>query len=499
VGLPARARYRERSGAELRRFAARLHPCHRRRVAEDATPKPASWLARVRDRDHTQGDLLTSVMALSLPSILASLAGAGSMQLGEMWITGQLGTDALAAANSASQTFRQLTMLFLMGLQTATQMFIARMVGAAQRGQAEHVAGQALVAGIAFWVLAAIGSLAFVDPLARLMSPDPNVVAGIAVFAHITFAMLIGPIAIQIGASVLAGAGDATTPMLANFVSAAVMLVAQWALAFGELGMPRLGLAGIALGAGVGSLAGGAMILFALLRGEGRVRLRRAHFRPDRAVLRRLLASSWQPSLHMLARTGILMFFTIFAGRLGPEVVAAYGIGVRVEMVAIMIAFPISNACATLVGQNLGAGRVERVWPSVRMSFIATCAALWPFAAALLLWRADFVALFTDDPTVAALAIEYLAYTAVLLLFYGLYFVAFRTLQAAGDMLTPMFISVGAAFGAGIPLAFVLSTRLDYGPTGMWIANLVYAAINAGLMLAWLARGKWLRARAELG
>jgi putative MATE family efflux protein len=463
-------------------------------VAEDATPHKPSWLARVRDRDHTQGDLLTSVLVLSLPAIFASLAGVGAMQLGEMWITGQLGTEALAAANSASQTFRQLTMLFLMGLQTATQMFIARLVGAAQREQAEHIAGQALLAGFAFWALAALASLFFVAPLARLMSTDPAVVAGISAFAHITFAMLIGPIAMQLGASVLAGAGDATTPMLANFVSAIVMLAAQWTLAFGEFGAPRMGVAGIALGAGIGSLTGGALILAALYRGKGRVRLRRAHFRPDAALLGRLLSSSWQPSLHMLARTGILMFFTIFAGRLGPEVVAAYGIGVRVEMVAIMVAFPISNACATLVGQNLGAGHPERVWPAVRMSFAATCIALWPFALALLLWRESFVSLFTSDPRVAAHAVEYLGYTSVLLLFYGLYFVAFRTLQAVGDMLTPMFISVGSAFGAGIPLALLLTSRLDYGPTGMWIANLVYAAINAGLMLAWLARGKWLTA-----
>ncbi|MBM4383554.1 MAG: MATE family efflux transporter [Deltaproteobacteria bacterium] len=465
-------------------------------MAEDSAPKQASWFARIRDRDHTRGDLMTSVLALALPSIVASLAGAGAMQLGEMWITGKLGTSALAAVNSASQTFRQLTMLFLMGLQTATQMFIARMVGAAQRGQAEHVAGQSLLAGGTFWVVAALASLFFVDPLARWMSPnDADVAAGIAAFAHITFALLIGPIAIQLGASVLAGAGDATTPMLANFVSAAVMLVAQYALAFGAFGLPELGVRGIALGAGIGSLVGGAMIVVALLGGEGRVRLRREHFRPDLPALKRLLGSSWQPSLHMLARTGILMFFTVFAARLGPEVVAAYGIGVRVEMVAIMIAFPISNACATLVGQNLGAGRIERVWPAVRMSFIATCAALWPCALALLLWREGFVATFTSDPLVAAHATEYLAYTAVLLSFYGLYFVAFRTLQAAGDMLTPMFISVGAAFGAGIPLAVILSSRLDYGATGMWIANLVYAVINAGLMLIWLARGKWLRER----
>ena len=452
----------------------------------------------MRDHDHTRGSLLTSVLALSLPSIATSIVSAGAMQIGELLISAQLGTDVLAAVGSASQTFRQLTMLFLMGLQTATQMFVARLYGAGQREQAEHIGGQALLAGLAFWLVAAIAALLFVDPIAHAMSPDPRVGDAIAIFAKITFALLIGPVAIQIGASLLAGAGDTTTPLVANVVSALVMLFAQWVLAFGKFGAPALGVAGIALGAGIGSLAGGALILSALLRGEGRVRLRREHLRLDRAVLGKLLASSWQPSLHMLARTSILMFFTVFAGRFGPEVAAAYSIGVRIEMVAIMIAFPIANACATLVGQNLGAGRVERIWPSIRMSMGIECIALWPFAIALVLWREPFAAFITDDPRVAALTVEYLAYAAAMLAFYGLYFVAFRSLQAAGDMLSPMLISVTIAFGVGIPLAVLLATRLDYGPTGMWIANLTYAVLNCAVMLAWLARGKWLRPHARV-
>ena len=110
--------------------------------------------------------------------------------------------------------------------------------------------------------------------------------------------------------------------------------------------------------------------------------------------------------------------------------------------------------------------------------------------------RGPFVAAITHDPRVAALAVEYLAYASALLAFYGLYFIAFRTLQAAGDMLSPMFISVTIAFGVGIPLALLLTTRLDYGPTGMWIANLTYGALNCAVMLVWLARGKWLAGRA---
>ncbi len=80
-----------------------------------------------------------------------------------------------------------------------------------------------------------------------------------------------------------------------------------------------------------------------------------------------------------------------------------------------------------------------------------------------------------------------------MLAFYGLYFVAFRSLQAAGDLRTPMWTSVTLAFGIGIPLALLLSRRLDFGATGMWIANLIYALLNCAAMMIWLLRGRWLR------
>ncbi len=464
---------------------------------EASGAKRESWLARLRGRDHTQGSLLASVLALSLPSIATSIVGAGVYQMGDLWLLGKLGPEAVAASGAATQTFRQLLFLFLMGIQTASQMFVARLAGQGRIAEAEHVAGQTLLLGLVLWAISCAAALLGADALASLLSSDASLVSAIALFTRVTFALLLGPIAIQLGSSVLAGAGDTTTPMIASFVMTPVMLAAEWALGFGGLGCPELGLAGIALGAGIGGLFGGAWILAALLRGGERVRLRAAHFAPDPVALARILRAAWQPSLHMLARTGIVFFFTWLAGRIGPAVLAAYSIGMRVEMLAIMVAFPIANACATLVGQNLGAGRPERVWRAVRMAFLIECAALWPLALALVLWRVPFVGTFTTDPAVAALSTEYLAYSAALLTFYGLYFVAFRTLQAAGDMLSPMIISVSLAFGVGIPLALLLATRLDYGATGMWIANLTYAVLNAAAMLAWLARGTWLRAHAR--
>jgi len=186
------------------------------------------------------------------------------------------------------------------------------------------------------------------------------------------------------------------------------------------------------------------------------------------------------------------------AGRLGGDVQAAYTIGQRVEVLAFMVAFPIANACATLVGQNLGAGSVSRAWRAIGVCAIAEVSLMWPAAVLLYFGRAGLVAAFTSDPEVGRLAAEYLAYSSVLLFFSGLYFVAFRSLQAAGDMRSPMIISLVLAAGLGVPLALVLTQQSELGATGMWIANLAYGVCNTLAMVAWLLTGRWTKRHAAI-
>jgi putative MATE family efflux protein len=305
---------------------------------------------------------------------------------------------------------------------------------------------------------------------------------------RVAFALLFTAILVQLGTGILTGAGDAATPMAVGFLVAPLSLLGEWAFGFGRLGLPRLGIAGIALGAALGSAAGGAVLLAVLLRGSSRVHLRPRHLRPDPEVLRATLRIAWQPALHLVARSGIVFFFMALAGRLGGTVQAAYTIGLRVELVPIMIAFPVANACATLVGQNLGARDPARARRAIRATFLLQAALLWPIALALFAFRHRVVAFFGEDPEVLALAAEYLVYSSVVLAFYGFYFTAFRSLQAAGDMRSPMWISIGTALLLGVPLGFALATRTDLGATGMWLANLAYASVNTALMLVRLRR-----------
>ena len=452
-----------------------------------------SLLQRLRDRDHMRAGLLGSLLVLALPSALSGLLGGGLFQLVELRFLGLLGPESVAAAGATNQILRQVFFLLTFGVSIASQTWIARYVGQGDVAEAEHAAGQSFLLGAALALAAAVAGSLFAEPLVSLVTGDPAVAAVGVGYLRITLLTLSVFIAGQIFGSVLTGAGDATTPLLVTLITTPVGIGAQWVLAFGHFGAPALGIDGIAWGAAVGGLVGLGVSAWTLLTGRCRVHLRARHFVPDGAALARVLSFAWQPALHFVARSLIVMVFMWLSGRLGGEVQAAYTIGLRLEMIAIMLAFPVANACATLVGQNLGAGDVSRAWRAVRVASGLILGVLAPSAVLVFVFRFDLVGLFTQDPVVAQIAAEYLLYASFQMAFYGLYFIAFRTLQAAGDMNTPMIISVAAAVFVGAPLGFWLSSYTDLGATGMWIANLAYGSVNAVAMLAWLLTGRWAR------
>jgi putative MATE family efflux protein len=453
----------------------------------------ARFLSLLRDRDHTRGTLLTSLVVLSLPAVLQSLAGAGTYQLVDLYFLGQLGPVATAAVGMTNQALRQVPFLMLFGVCIGSQMMVAQRVGAGRSEEADHVAGQALVIGALLGAAIAILAL-FPRALLSLVTGDPVAIATAVPFVRLTFALMFGHVFVMLFSFLLTGAGETTTPLLITLVATPVAIFAEYCLIFGNFGAPALGVSGVALGMACGTAVSLGLALWVLASGRCRVHLRRRHLVPDPAVLRRLLGVMWQPALTMLARTLILIYFMGLAGHLGTKVQAAYTIGLRIELTLNMLAFPIANACATLVGQNLAAGDPGRAWRSIRVAFALELGVLASCAVGLLLFRHEIVAIFSADPEVAAIAAEYLVFSAAAMCLYGFYFVSFRALQGAGDMNSPMVIALCAALFLGAPLAYALSTRTDLGPTGMWIASLTYTFVNTALTVGWLARGRWVRA-----
>jgi putative MATE family efflux protein len=458
---------------------------------DEGSPAARGLIRQLMHRDHTRGNLLASILVLSAPAIVSSACMA-AFQLVDLRFLGLLSGEAVAAAGATTQTFRQAFQVVAFGLSVAIQMLVAFRVGRGRVDEAAQTAGQSFLLAGALALLA-IGTVGLFPRFFVSLIVHENAVPLAETYARIIFLFFGFNIFTQISNGVLLGSGDATTPMLIGFAQIPVAIFFEWALAFGKLGLPELGVAGIAYGTVLGGATSFSIAMWALFSGRCRVHLRGRHVRPDWAAVRRLAGTAWQPALQMIARSLLVMVFMVLAGRLGSHVQAAYTIGLRIEVISVMVAFPIANACATLVGQNLGAGDRGRAWRAVRAAASVGTAILGPAAVALFFFREAAVGIFTSDPVVAAEAADYLRYVSFVLGFWGIYFVAFRTLQAAGDMVTPMLISIVLALGVGAPLAIVLSSRPEFGASGMWIANVVYSAMNTLLMVGWLLTGRWTR------
>jgi Na+-driven multidrug efflux pump len=272
-----------------------------------------------------------------------------------------------------------------------------------------------------------------------------------------------------------------------------VAIFAEWVLIFGNLGAPALGVRGVALGIAAGQVAGMAVGLAVLFRGTARVHLRLRHLRPDLAVMRRIVALSWPPALQMTGNVVMILAFLRLTGSYGDNVQAAYAIGLRLGMIAPMVCFPLATACATLVGQALGAGNVRRAWRAIGVALVIHCSIMFSFAAVVLVFREQIMDLLSDDPEVIRVGSEYLLFAAGAFASWAFFFVFLRSLQGAGDMLVPMLISLSSSFLVAIPLAHGLARGAGLGPTGIWIAFLASSVVTTTATGMWLATGRWTR------
>lgn len=445
-----------------------------------------------RDRDHTRGSLLASLFVLALPLLAASLAMV-VFQVVDLTFISRLGEAPLAAVVIVNQTLRQFVFMLMMGGSFATQALIARAVGEGHPERAEHVAGQSIVlGGLLAAVVAIVGGL-FAEALFALPGPDASFFPYGVPYLRWAFVLSFGIAGTQTFSAILGGAGDTTTPLLVTIVQMCVAVFGEWVLIFGHLGFPALGVRGVALGVGLGHVAALSIGLSVLFRGRARVHLRRRHLVPDPVVLRRIASLAWPPALQMLGGVSMTFAFLRLAGTFGESVQAAYAIGLRLGMIVPAFCFPLAGACATLVGQALGTGDRGRAWRAVGIGLAVHGSVMLGFAVFTFFFRGAIIAAFSDDPEVIRIGSEYLLYASGAFAMWAFYFVFFRTLQGAGDVVVPMAITLGGNLFLAIPLGFGLVRLGGFGPEGIWIAFLVNSVVLTLATGAWMATGRWTR------
>jgi putative MATE family efflux protein len=441
--------------------------------------------------DYTTAPVGRAVITLAVPMVL-EMAMESIFAVADVFWVAHLGADAVA---TVGLTESMLTVIYTaaMGLSIGATALVARRTGEQDPEGAARAAGQSLLLGavVAFAIAAVAAPRA--ESLLRVMGASDGVIATGRGFTTVMLGGNVTVLLLFMLNAVFRGSGDAAIAMRVLWLGNILNIILGPCFIFGLGPFPRLGVTGAAVATNLGRGAAVLCQLFVLWRGQGRVRLTLRHLRLDVALMRSVLRLSGSGTVQILIGTtsyiGLVRILSVF----GSPALAGYTIGMRVIMFALLPAFGLSNAAATMVGQNLGAGRPDRaehaVWKAAQynMIFLGTVGAIF------LLGANGIASLFTRDPLVHPYAVSCLRIVSLGFLFYACGMVLTQAFNGAGDTWTPTLINLGIFWVWEIPLAWWLSSHTTLGARGVFTALTVAYSLLAVVSAVLFRRGTWKR------
>ncbi len=440
-------------------------------------------------RDYTEGPIGTALLLLAVPMVLEMVMESVFAVVDVYWVA-SLGAPAVAAVG-LTESVLSLMYAIAMGLGMGAAAFVARRVGEKDPDGAARAAVQAVAVAVAASLPIAVVGVFYSGGLLALMGADAETAAVGAGYV----AWMLGSNAVIMLLFVLnavfRGAGDAAIAMRMLWLANGVNLVLDPVLIFGWGPFPELGVTGAAIATTIGRGLAVVVQLAVLLRGGEHIRVRAEHLRLRWDVMARLVRTSAGGIAQFLIGTTSWVFLVRIVAEFGAEALAGYTIAIRIFLFTLLPAWGLSNAAATLVGQNLGAGRPERAERSVWIAGLVTMAVLALVSVGYVVGDEALVRLFTDDPAVVASGAECLRILAYGYVLFAWGMVLPQAFNGAGDTLTPTYINVACFWAVQIPVAWALAFPLGLGATGVYVSITAANVVAAALAYVLFRRGRW--------
>jgi len=439
-------------------------------------------------RDYTSGPIGHAIVLLAVPMVL-EIALESVFAVVDIFFVSRLGADAVATVG-LTESMLAIVYAVASGLAIGATAIVARRIGEKDDEGASRAAVQAIVLGAMVSVPIACAGLFASRWLLTMMGGTAGVLA------HSTFTKIVlgGNAAITLlflinGA--FRGAGDATIAMRVLWLANVINLCLDPCLIFGLGPFPRLGVAGAAVATTTGRSIAVAVQLVVLTRGGGRLRVRPAAMRIEPTVMAGMVRVSGSAVLQMLVATTSWLGLIRILAAFGSDVLAGYTIAIRLILFALLPSWGMSNAAATLVGQNLGAGHPERAAASAWWTAFYNMWMLLGVSVLFIVFAEPLVAAFTADPAVAPYASRCLRIVSAGFVFYAYGMVLTQAFNGAGDTRTPTLLNLVCFWMWEVPLGFVLARVLGYGPDGVFWAIAVAFSTLAVLSAYLFRQGTW--------
>lgn len=446
---------------------------------------------RGSSRDFTEGHVGHAVIVLAIPMVL-EMCMESLFAVVDVFFVSKLGADAVAAVGL---TEGMLTIVYsvAMGLVIGATAVVSRRIGEKDTEGAAVAAVQVIALGLILSVAIGIIGFFYGRSLLALMGAEAGVLAEPARYATLMLTGCGSVVMLFLNNAIFRAAGDATVAMRVLWFANGINIMLDPMLIFGFGPIPAMGVAGAAVATTIGRSLAVVVQLWLLVRGSGRIRIRWRHLRLAPAVLWSVCRISATGLLQILVDTTSWVVLVRVIAAFGSPAVAGYTIGIRTVLFAILPAWGLSNAAATMVGQALGAQKPDRaeaaVWVACRYN-------LWFLGAigtVFVIFAPQIVGIYTSDPAIVPGAIACLRIVSLGFPLFAYGMVLTQAFNGAGDAWTPTWINVACFWIWQVPLAYVLALSGGMGPSGVYWAVMIAFSTLAVVSAVIFRRGRWKR------
>ena len=446
---------------------------------------------RGSEHDYTQGSIRVAIVLLAIPMIL-ELSLESVFAVVDIFFVSELGSNAVQTVGLTESVITIVYSLAI-GLSIGATAMVARRIGEKDPEAAAHAGMQALImALIATVIISAVGVI-FAPDILRIMGATPEVIKEGTTFTRIMLGGSLVIILLFLINGIFRGAGNAAIAMQSLWIASLINIFLCPALIKGWGPFPQLGLTGAAIATTIGRGMGVLYQCYHLFwNKKSTINLGKEHFIIDFSVMRSLIKIAWPATFQFIIASGSwIVLAQLVATTGGTHASAGYQIAIRNVVFFILPAWGLSNAAATLVGQNLGAKEVGRAEKSVLLTTKYNAIFMSGVMLLFIFFAKPIISIFTTEP-------EDLYYGALSLqiigtgyIFYGIGMVMIQALNGAGDTKTPTWLNFIAFWLFQIPLAYILAKGLNMGPTGAFIAIPVAESLLALAAWYYFKKGKW--------
>ncbi|HEX5155396.1 MAG TPA: MATE family efflux transporter [Parafilimonas sp.] len=444
------------------------------------------------EMDYTRGSLRKAIVMLAIPMIL-EMCMESVFALVDLFFVGHL-PNAQHTVQAVSLTESVLSIIYsvAIGISMAATAVVARRIGEKNKDEAAHSAVQSIWLAIGITIIVSVAGFVFAPDILQLMGAEPDTVSTGVTYTRIMMGGSLVIMMLFLINGIFRGAGDASMAMkslwLANICN--IILCPLFIRGLGPI--PAFGLTGAAIATTAGRGIGVCYQLYHLFKGKLTIQIHRKHLNVDWSIIKSLVNIASPATLQFVIASCSWIVLARLVAETGHSVASAgYQTAIRVVIFFILPAWGLSNAAATLVGQNLGAKQPERAEKSVMQTakynavFMATVSLIFLFGAY------PIISFFTNDEEIRRIAVKALRIMAAGYVFYGIGMVMANAFNGAGDTWTPTWVNLVGFWFFQIPLAYLLAEYLSFGPTGVFIAIPVAETAITIVAFILFRRGRW--------